>query len=288
MEKRSFAGTLHALRSGVLMIVALVAGACSLSVANETDTDLANVARKTLPAGAGDHRISYLESGDPRGRLVVFVHGTPGDARGWHFYLAHVPVGFHYIALDRPGFGQSDTDSAVPSLAEQAGAVARVVEAQGSGPAILVGHSLGGPIVARTAVDSPKLVAALVILAGAFDPSLEHVQFLQKIGDTWPVSAVLPRRVRNANRELIPLKGQLSQLEPLLRSIAVPVFVVHGTKDNLVPFANVAFLRSHLTGARKFVATAIAGQDHMLPWNAKPQVLTAIALAAAEAQAHAP
>lgn len=229
-----------------------------------------------LPA----YKLSYIEAGDRTGRLVVFVHGTPGEAEGWADYLMNVPEGYHYVSLDRPGFGQSGPDEdAVTSLAEQASAVAALVRASGARSAVLVGHSLGGPIVAQVAADHPDLVAALVILAGSLDPAQEDVPFIQFVGDTWPVSALLPRAIRNANREIIALEHELDALSPRLAAIKVPVTIVHGTKDDLVPFANVDFIKKHMTGVKAMDVTVIEGQNHFLPWNSKDKVNAAIAKA---------
>lgn len=225
------------------------------------------------------YKLSYIEAGDPDGRLVVFVHGTPGDAEGWADYLMTVPSGHHYVAIDRPGFGQSGPDDAVTSLAEQAAAIAALIESKGAKPAVLVGHSLGGPIVAQVAADRPGLVAALVIVAGSLDPEQESVPLIQYIGDTWPVSAVLPRMIRNANREIIALEPHLAALKSRLAAIKVPVTIVHGTKDDLVPFANVAFMEKHLTGTTAMDVTVLDGQNHFLPWNSKDKVEAAIAKA---------
>ena len=145
--------------------------------------------------------------------------------------------------------------------------------------AVLVGHSLGGPIIAQTAADDPDLVAALVIVAGSLDPAQESVPFIQYVGDTWPVSALLPRMLRNANREIIALEPQLEALAPRLAAIKVPVTIVHGTKDDLVPFANVAFIKTHMTGTKAMDVTVLDGKNHFLPWNSKDKVEAAIAKA---------
>jgi pimeloyl-ACP methyl ester carboxylesterase len=256
----------------------LVSSACSVPGPQTRDEDMDKLVRKSLQLAAG-YDVSYIESGDPNGRLVVLVHGTPGSARGWADYLMQVPAGFHYIAVDRPGFGESGPDQAVTSLADQAAAVAAVIRAQHAGSAILVGHSLGGPVIAQTAVDAPELVAALVFLASSLDPAQEHAPLVQYMGDTWPVRSLLPRAMRNANREIIYLKGELERLEPRLGGIKVPVVVVHGMADDLVPFANVAFMKAHLTSAKRLDIDAMRAQNHFLPWNAKAHVLAAIAKA---------
>lgn len=225
------------------------------------------------------YKLSYIEAGDANGRLVVFVHGTPGEAEGWADYLMSVPAGDHYVAIDRPGFGESGPDGAVTSLAEQAEAVAALIRAKGAKPAVLVGHSLGGPIVAQLAADHPELAAALVIVAGSLDPAQEDVLFIQHVGETWPVRALLPRMLRNANREIIALEHHLETLRPRLAGITVPVTIVHGTKDDLVPFANVDFMKKNMTGTKAMDVTVLDGHNHFLPWNSKPQIEAAIAKA---------
>jgi pimeloyl-ACP methyl ester carboxylesterase len=267
----------------VATVLVLLTSACSsppgpAASAGEIDA----LPRASLNLAAG-YVLSYLKAGEPNGRLVVFVHGSPGNARGWSDYLLHVPAGFQYVAIDRPGFGESGPDDAVVSLSEQAKAVAALIREQHAGRAILVGHSLGGPIVVETAVDAPELISALVILAGSVDPAQENVPFVQYLGDAWPLRSILPRPMRNANREIIYLKRELEGLAPRFEKIRLPVFVVHGMNDDLVPFANTAFLKAHLVAAR-FSLDAMPGQNHFLPWNAKPHVLAAIAKAASEAQ----
>lgn len=266
-------------------MAAFALGACSIPGPETSEAEMANLPRRSI--ALPEYSVSYLEAGDPTGRLVIFVHGTPGDAEAWADYLMHVPRGFHYIAIDRPGFGESGPDDAVVSLPEQARAIAAVIRAQQVRQAILVGHSLGGPIIAQLAADAPELVVALVILAGSLDPAQENVPFIQYVGDTWPISTLLPRAMRNANREIIALKPELERLAPRLPAIKVPVVIMHGTADDLVPVANVAFMKAHLTGAPILELTVMEGQNHFLPWNAKSQVIAAIDKAAHDADAPA-
>ena len=229
------------------------------------------------PAPLG-FRVSYLRRGDSRGRRVIFVHGTPGSAQGWADYLLNVPAGTEYIAVDRPGFGQSGPPDAVSSVADQAKAIAPLLVARGGNLPILVGHSLGGPIVAQVAADSPGKVAAVVILAGSLDPGLEQIHWAQPMGE-WPgVRSMLPRAIRNANRELMALKPHLEALAPRLAELRCPVVIVHGTEDRLVPYANVPFMTRMMTGTRPQVIE-LPGRDHFLPWNEAEEVRRAIAMA---------
>jgi pimeloyl-ACP methyl ester carboxylesterase len=219
--------------------------------------------------------VSYLRAGEPRVARVVFVHGTPGDARGWADFLLDVPDGQEYVAIDRPGFGQSAPEGPVLSMDAQARALRPFLEAPGDAPVILVGHSLGAAVIARAARLYPDRVAGLVILAGALDPALEDPHWAQPLGTWPPFSWLLPRGLDNANRELLAYEKQLRALEPDLGAIDQPVRIVHGVQDELVPFANVAFMKSELTAAPMHV-TRLENAGHFLPWEAFSIVQAAI------------
>ena len=219
--------------------------------------------------------VSYLRAGDSRGTRVILVHGTPGSATAWADYVLSPPPGTEVLALDRPGFGRSGPPGAMTSLADQAAAVLALMPNDGR-PVLLLGHSLGGPIVARVAADHPDRVAGLVLLAASLDPSLEAIHPMQYVGAWGLVKPLLPRMLRNANAELMALKPELQALAQALPRITAKVVIVHGTKDDLVPVANVPFMQAHLTGARCVKTVLLEGQNHFLPWNSEATVREAI------------
>lgn len=269
------------------MLAGLLAGSCNVEPTPAAGQDVSRMQRLSYEAPASiGFQISYLRGGDAQARRVIFVHGTPGSAKGWADYLLNVPPGYEYVAVDRPGFGASGPAGAVDSLQVQAGALGPLLVRRGERRPILVGHSLGGPIVAQAAVDHPGKIGALVILAGSLDPALERIRWAQPLGD-WPgIRSMLPRAVRNANRELMALKPQLEALAPRLAELNCPVVIVHGTEDRLVPFANVAFMQRMMTGTQPRIVV-LKGRDHFLPWKEAPEVRRAIKLAAELSGRHA-
>ncbi|HJQ55332.1 MAG TPA: alpha/beta hydrolase [Vineibacter sp.] len=237
--------------------------------------------RAKITVGAPlDAPISYLRAGSAGARRLILVHGTPGRATQWADYLVEPPPGLETVAIDRPGFGMSGPDGAVLSLDAQAAAVAAVLGSP-ERPSILVGHSLGGPIVALVAAWYPDRVAAVILLAAAVDPALERIHPLQPLGNWAPVRALLGRTLRNANAELMALKSELGRLAPQLAAIRAPVVIVHGTDDDRVPFANVAYLQRKLGGACRVETTTLQGANHFLPWTDAKAVRAAIARAEA-------
>ena len=209
-----------------------------------------------------------------RPQSVIFVHGTPGSASAWDSYLQNVPGGMKYAAIDRPGFGASTPRKVMPLMGDQAAALEPLLP-EGEGKAILVGHSLGGPIIAKAAVQFPERVGGIVIVAGSLDPALEKILWIQHVGRWWPFSKLIPSSLDHSNREIFALEKELEILEEELAELRIPVIIIHGTKDKLVPYENVAFMQGAMTNADLEIIT-LEGQNHFLPWNSKPVIDDAI------------
>src|SRR3546814_18455192 len=60
-------------------------------------------------------------------------------------------------------------------------------------PAIVVGHSLGGPIAAKLAMDYPDRVRGLLLLAPSVAPALEAPRWYQRLATWRVVQWLLPR-----------------------------------------------------------------------------------------------
>jgi pimeloyl-ACP methyl ester carboxylesterase len=242
--------------------------------------------RLELPSVSGAS-LSYLQSSVESAQTsqdlprLILVHGTPGSAHAWTDYLVNPPAGVEVVALDRPGFGQSEPEGAQVSLAAQANAVAALL-APAPRQNILLGHSLGGPIVAWLAAEQQDRIAAVILVAASLDPAQEKIHPLQKIGE-WPlIRSLLGRSLRNANHELLALEPELQALKPMLSRISAPTYILHGDKDALVPVDNVPYMQKHLTQTRALKTVLLPGRNHFLPWNSQPEMRKAISWALAQ------
>lgn len=219
--------------------------------------------RRSIAHRDGAPPLSYLASGDPAGRRVLFVHGTPGDATDWGRFLHASGTGQHRLAIDRPGFGESGPRAPVVSLAEQAETIAGLLDSLG-GPAVVVGSSYGGPVALRLAADHPGLVAGVMLVGGAADPAHERVHPLQRVAAMPAIAAILPRPLAHSNAELLALRGELVALADDLGRIRAPVTILHGLGDTLVPPENAAYLAERLTGAARTRVVLVAQAGHFL------------------------
>ena len=112
--------------------------------------------------------LRFLETGrEHEGRPVLLIHGFGGDLNNWLFTQPALSEAHRTIALDLPGHGGSSKHVGAGDLASLSGAVFAFLEARGIAKAHLVGHSLGGAVALRLALDKPAHVASLTLLAPA-------------------------------------------------------------------------------------------------------------------------
>jgi len=218
-------------------------------------------------------RIHYVVAGDVAAPPVLFVHGSPGTWEAWRGYLndASLRGKAWLVAADRVGFGGSERGQAEPSLERQGEALARVLEAEGGRPAVVVGHSLGGPVAARLAVDRPDLVASLLLVAPSIDPEFEKHRWFNVAGSLLPVQWFLPVDWITSNREIWPLRRELEAMAPRLAEIRAPTVVIQGDRDDLVAPANADFVATAFRGADVSLVR-IPDVGHFVVWE-RPAVL---------------
>ncbi|WP_059019316.1 alpha/beta hydrolase [Mycobacterium sp. M26] len=114
-----------------------------------------------------DRQIGFAEFGDPQGRAVFWLHGTPGARR-------QIPLearvfaeqrGIRLIGLDRPGIGSS-TPFQYDNVLSFANDFTTIADTLGVDKMAVVGLSGGGPYTLGCAAALPERVVAAGVLGG--------------------------------------------------------------------------------------------------------------------------
>ncbi len=212
--------------------------------------------------------------------LVVLVHGSPGSADNYLAFLADTILTrrARLVTLDRPGFGYTQGfGKAEPSQVAQAAAVQAVVHQLAPNQKVfLVGHSLGGPVVARFAMDYPEQTAGLVLVAASIDPDLEEHPWWQSAIDPPPLKWLIPKSFWASNREIKFLEKELREMSPLWGRITCPVTVIHAVNDRLVPVGNADFARRMLANCPDLKVDILPDGNHFILWNRHEKIREAI------------
>jgi len=110
-------------------------------------------------------RLHYVDEGS--GPPVVFLHGLAADVDTWRDQARRIADRYRTVRLDLRGHGQSSTPPGPWSIADLAGDVAELCARLSIARAHFVGHSAGGVVAVRLAIDRPDLVASLCLVATA-------------------------------------------------------------------------------------------------------------------------
>lgn len=224
-----------------------------------------------------DVKMNYAEIGSDSLPVAFFVHGSPGSWGGFIDFMKDTVLlkKVKMVAVDRIGFGNSDFGNAEKSLIVQAELLKPIVAKfkKTGKKIILIGHSLGGPMIARMAMDYPELIDNLIIVAGSIAPNLEPNEKWFRIPmDFMPISILIPASFRASNHEILYLKPELEKMLPLWKNIRQPVIVIQGGKDFLVNPKNADFAEKILTNAKSLKIVRIDTMNHFVPWS-HPQLI---------------
>jgi pimeloyl-ACP methyl ester carboxylesterase len=222
---------------------------------------------------AGPYRLHYLESGS--GPPLVLVHGLASNAmQDWGRLVAPLARRFHVYAPDLPGFGQSERPAAADySIPMQVEAVRAFMAAKGLVKARVAGLSMGGWIVARLAGEHPEMVERLVVVdAAGMRPDSNPIpaeallprdedgvrRLIAVVRHKPPPTPgflardILARRLREewiVRRALESMGAGRDWLNGTLGRAAMPVLVVWGKQDRLIPVAYARELQAEFPQA---------------------------------------
>ena len=231
--------------------------------------------------------LGLLASGpEDAAETLVFLHGWGGSRELWRHTLQTLPQ-FRCLALDLPGTGGTSLPPGLSTMPQMAAWVFETCATLGLTQITLVGHSLGGNLAAQTALDYPVLVQRLVLVDAALNPAHLPVRARWPLHRRWGLPAlkllrwgalaVAPwgRRVSAAeaaqfwrgqtrrshwyvaaNPDDRRLQCQLQALtdNPLLperlAALPMPVLILHGAYDPVVPVSSARALAEFLPAAR--------------------------------------
>jgi pyruvate dehydrogenase E2 component (dihydrolipoamide acetyltransferase) len=213
--------------------------------------------------------LRFLRQGDGE-EAVVLLHGFGGDIQNWMFTAPHLAASRTVYALDLPGHGGSSKDAGPGDRDMLADTVLGFLDAQEIERAHLVGHSLGGLVAVSVALRAPDRVTSLALIATVGlgeEINQEYIDgFVQAESrrELKPVLQLLFADPDQVTRQLVDdvLKyKRLDGVDAALRAIAgsafqegvqqaqvadelagldVPVLVLWGSEDKIIPAAHAA------------------------------------------------
>jgi pimeloyl-ACP methyl ester carboxylesterase len=242
-----------------------------------------HVGRTTLP-----ERVPDLS----RGETVLCLHCSGGNGAMFAEVLDDLAADHSPIAIDLPGHGRSGGIDSLGCTRKMAAFVAAFLDKWGIGRAVVLGHSMGGAVALRLALERPGVVRALVLcaaaprFAGAAIPAVERCvagvdprPFFREAFSPKAAPEVLRRGfMENLKTDPRALLGDLEACRDFdadaeLAKVAAPTLVLVGSDEDAAVRAGSERLAAGIRGA---TLATIADAGHMLPLE-RPAALAAAA-----------
>jgi len=177
-----------------LVLLSFINGATRVVIAGDQDKQCKQPAEYFVDIE--NTRVRYVEAG--AGPVVVLIHGNAGSVDDFDFESLGLLCRDHrVIAVDRPGHGKSARPSdADAKLQYQTRLLHETLSHLGVTRPVLVGHSWGGSLALAYAVEYPRELSAIVLLAPAAYSDGGADQFMRAVLKTPIVGDVSLTMVR--------------------------------------------------------------------------------------------
>jgi pimeloyl-ACP methyl ester carboxylesterase len=109
-------------------------------------------------------RIFVREEGPSQGQVALLIHGWSSSWFALSPLLPYVGRRYRSIAVDLPGYGNSPPLPTPVTISAYADLLADLIRQLSDGPAVLIGHSMGGMISVTMALRHPELVERMILL----------------------------------------------------------------------------------------------------------------------------
>jgi len=213
-------------------------------------------------------------------RTVVLVHGVNDQAGTWSDVTPKLKKEFRLVAIDLPGHGESGPKTGPLPMRAMIDALGAVIDRESPDkPVILVGNSMGGWVSILYASEHPERVAHLVLEdSSGMAWDVRHVPLFPKDREE---ALKLLRMVHGPDAKIpeflidavlkateMPQKRVLEAgilewiVDSRLPKLTMPVTLIWGANDGLLPLAYANTLQSRIAGSKLNVIDKAAHIPH--------------------------
>jgi pimeloyl-ACP methyl ester carboxylesterase len=240
-----------------------------------------------------DLNVHYRDEGKRDGRVVVLIHGSNASLHTWEPWVARLGKDYRIISMDLPGHGLTGSHpGGVYDYPVFVDVVDKLMTRLGVARAVIGGNSMGGGVSWMFALAHPEKTEAVLLVdaAGApawqskktpigfrmmrtpvvkelarviaprsmFESSIKTSMSVQsKIDDAlidryWELNRYPGNREASMKRFSLPHNNRQASKEALA-AIKVPVMIMWGAEDNLIPVSSARWFAEAIPGSKLVV-----------------------------------
>ena len=179
----------------LMALIAASAGATALTLA-PADADVSAPPGEYVEIDGA--QIRYVEEGS--GPAILVVHGASSNGEDMRLALSGHLDGYRAIYVDRPGLGWSERPPGEWNPEAEAELLAELITELDMVSPIVIGHSWGGAVSTRLAMDHPGSVSGLVLIAPALMSGVGEAAWYNRATRIFGIGPIF-------TRVIIPLVG---------------------------------------------------------------------------------
>jgi pimeloyl-ACP methyl ester carboxylesterase len=178
--------------------------------------------------------------------VVIVLHGWSGNSGDM------LPIGpgllesgFHALFLDARKHGESDDEDfmSMPRFAEDLeAAIGSMLERDDVTGIGVIGHSVGAAAAIYAAARNPAIDAVVAVASFAHPAEMMRENFPFPMPVTWAILRMVERMIGHRYDDIAP-RNRIADVE-------VPVMLMHGDADSVIPFQDSIDLRDRLPGSQ--------------------------------------
>lgn len=243
-----------------------------------------------------DIQLAYDRRG--KGTPLVLLHGYPLDHHLWDEVVPLLEDTFDVIVPDLRGFGESTIADQSPTMEDYAADIAALLDYLELPKAAIVGHSMGGYVALAFARLYPERLSGLGLVSSqvlADPPDRKEGRYksaadVAENGIASVVATMTPKFTADEKLQALArvsmerqqpaayisaLKAMAERLDstPLLSSLKVPVVIIHGDSDALIPVDRAREVKAALPQAH---LVEISGAGHIPMMEAEEKTAQAL------------
>ena len=242
-------------------------------------------------------RVHYRDEGKPDGQPLVLIHGSNASLHTWEQWVAILGKDYRVISLDLPGHGLTGNNPAgVYDNASYVSVVDRLLTKLNVDKAVIGGNSMGGGVSWLYALEHPEKVEALLLVDASGQPyaksgntplgfRLMRMPVLKEAARFIAPRSIFESSVKTSmsvqskiddklidryselnrypgNREatmqrFANFKSMTPGTKERLAGIKVPVLILWGAEDNLIPVSAAQWFADAMPQARLIIYPAV-------------------------------
>ena len=214
------------------------------------------------------------EHREGEGTPVILIHGFGGDLGNWIFNIDSLASKAPVYAIDLPGHGQSEKKIENPDLNLIVSSVTELMDKLDIKKAHLVGHSMGGLVSAKIAIDFSEKVESICLIGSAglgdditsdyiegFVNSVSKKDLKPKLSYLFADPGLVNRSlvddllkykrldgvdsfIKSLSSSLFPNGKQSSVISKDLETLEKKILIIHGEKDAIISVSHAKSVKN--------------------------------------------